>query len=82
MRTIRNRLPILISVSIEGASVPKVRSIPDVAPVDQPVALHCISAKVFLKQGCILSLSLFSLYVNDLINLFDQHCDHVQMGSV
>ena len=40
------------------------------------------STKTVVKRGCILSPSLFSLYINDLNNLFDNSCDQVQIGSL
>ena len=40
------------------------------------------STKTEVKHGCVLSPSRFSLYVNDLNNLFEDSCDQVQIGSL
>ena len=42
---------------------------------------HKISSTVGLKQVCILSLTLFSLYINDLVGMFDSTCDPVELQN-
>lgn len=34
-----------------------------------------------VKQSCILSQTLFSLFINDLKHNFDESCDQVQIGD-
>ena len=42
---------------------------------------HKISSTLGLKQVCILSLTLFSLYINDLVDMFDSTCDPVELQN-
>ena len=42
---------------------------------------HKISSTVGLKRGCILSPTLFSLYINDLVDMFDCTCDPVELQN-
>lgn len=39
------------------------------------------STKTGVKQGCILSPTLFSLFINDLKHYFDESCDPVKIGE-
>ena len=39
------------------------------------------STKSGVKQGCILSQTLFSLFINDLNRIFDEKCDQVLIGE-
>ena len=39
------------------------------------------STKSGVKLGCILSPTLFSLFINDLKQNFDESCDQVQIGE-
>ena len=42
---------------------------------------HKISSTVGLKQCCILSPTLFSLYINDLVDMFDSTCNPVELQN-
>lgn len=41
-----------------------------------------LNSKVGVKQGCILSPTLFSVYLNDLVNIFDATCDPVELDDI
>ena len=42
---------------------------------------HKISSTVGLKRGCILNPTLFSLYINYLVDMFDSTCDPVELQN-
>ena len=42
---------------------------------------HKISSTIGLKLGCILSPTQFSLYRNDLVDMFDSTCDSVELQN-
>jgi hypothetical protein len=40
------------------------------------------SSKIGVKQGCVLSPTLFNLYVHDLPDIFDESCDPVSLHDI
>ena len=40
------------------------------------------SSKIGIKQGCILIPTLFSLYLNDMVKIFDKICDPITINNI
>ena len=45
------------------------------------VLSNTFETKIGVKQGCVLSTTVFSLYLNDLSKCFDDQCDPVPLGN-
>ena len=45
------------------------------------VLSNSFETKIGVKQGCVLSTTFFSLYLNDLSKCFDDQCDPVPLGN-
>jgi hypothetical protein len=40
------------------------------------------SSKIGIKQGCIIIPTLFSLYLNDMVKIFDKICDPITINNI